>query len=162
MKDVGHLPNVRLEHAERVRHCDHQRGDVFRHRLREHVDVDDATRIRLQLFDLISREMRRRRIRSVRGIGDEDVLARVAGFRERLVNHEDAGELAVRARDRLQRHARQAEDFLQRLLEVPQQLEISLYLMLGLQRMRKREARHARDLFIEPRVVLHRARAERI
>src|SRR5258706_16117681 len=34
--------------------------------------------------------------------------------------------------------------------------------MIGLQRMRQRESRGARDLFVEPRVVLHRARAERV
>ena len=45
---------------------------------------------------------------------------------------------------------------------MPQQLEVALHLMLGLQRMRHREAGRARDLFVEARVVFHRARAERV
>ena len=152
----------RLEHAERVRHGDHQRRHILGHRRGERVDVDRAAAVRFQLFDLVAGEGRRGRVRAVRGIGDEDVLARVAALRQRLVHHQDAGQLAVRAGHRLQRHARHAEDLHQRLLDVPQQREIALHLVIRLQRMRQREARRARDLFVQPRVVLHRARAERI
>jgi hypothetical protein len=78
------------------------------------------------------------------------------------MDEQHAGELAVRAGDRLQRHRGHAEDLAQRLLEMPQQLEVPLHLMVGLERMRQGEAGNAGDLLVEPRVVLHRARAERV
>jgi len=98
----------------------------------------------------------------MRRIGDQDVLARVSRFRQRFVNHQDSGELTVRAGDGLQRHARHSEDRLQRLLEMPQQFEIALHLMFRLQRMRQREAGRSRELLVQPRIVFHRARSERI
>ena len=78
-------------------------------------------------------------------IGDENVLARIATLRQRLVNHEDSGELSVSSRYRLQRHPRHAEDLFQGLFEMPEQLEISLNLMIRLQRMGESETGRAGD-----------------
>ena len=47
-------------------------------------------------------------------------------------------------------------------LEPPGQLERALGHLLGRERVRRREAGQARDLLVDPRVVLHRAGAERI
>ena len=162
VEDLRHRADLALENAERIRHRDHQRGDVFVHRVLERLQIDRASRVRLQLADLVAGECRRRGIRSVRGVGYEDVLARIATLREGFVNHEDAGELAVCAGDRLQRDPRHSEDRFERLFEIPEQLEIALHLMIGLQRMRKSKARRPRELLVQPRIVFHGARSERI
>ena len=162
VEDVRHFADVGFEETEGVGDGDHQRGHVFVDGCFEYSEIDGAAVVRFQFLDLIAGECCRRGIGPVRGVGDEDVLARVAALRERLVHHQDAGQLAMCAGHRLQRHARHAEDFLQRLLERPQQLEIPLHLMLRLERMRLRESPRARDLFVDARVVFHRAGAEGI
>ncbi len=119
VEDVGHARDLGLEHAEGVRNGDHQRGDVFgRPRLRAWSRSTVPRLFDFSSLDLVAGESRRRRVGAVRGVGDEDVLPGVAALRQRLVHHQDAGQLAVRAGDRLQRHARHAEDLLQRLLDV--------------------------------------------
>jgi len=135
VKDVRHRANLALENAERVRNGDHQRGDILVDCLLQDVQIHRSSAVRLQLANFVAGESGRRWIGAVRRIGDQNVFARVAALRQRFVNHQNAGELTVRAGHRLQRHPRHSQDRLQRLLEVPQQLEISLHLMIGLQRM---------------------------
>ena len=72
------------------------------------------------------------------------------------------GELAVRAGARLERDVRQAGDLGQRALEAPHQLERALRVLGVLQRVQPRVAGQRRDPLVQLRVVLHRARAERV
>jgi len=80
---------------------------------------------------------------------------------DRLAPHYDWME-ALLAGDRLQRDAWKSKDLFQRLLEVPEQFEVALHLMIGLERMRQRKAWRAGQLFVDARIVLHGAGAERI
>ena len=73
-----------------------------------------------------------------------------------------ARELAVRAGARLQRDVRQAGDLAQRLLELPHQLQRALGALRALRRVQARVARQRGDALVQLRVVLHRARAERV
>ena len=73
-----------------------------------------------------------------------------------------AGQLAVGARGRLQGHVRQPRDLAQRVLQPPHQLERALRPVRVLERVQPGVARQRRDPLVQLRVVLHRARAERV
>ena len=81
---------------------------------------------------------------------------------DKRANDHDAGHLAVRAGGRLQRNARQSGDFGEMLLKFVNDFQRALRFCLGSERMQICKARDTRDLFIQARVVLHRARAERV
>ena len=162
MDDLRDVEDAFLEDAERVRHGDHERRDVLRELRLELGEVDRPAPGGPELDDRVPGEMRGRGVRAVRGVGHEDVLARVARLHVRGADHEGARELAVRAGRRLERDAREPGEHLQRLLEPEEELEIALREVLGGVGVRVVEAGEARDLLVEPRVVLHRARAERV
>jgi hypothetical protein len=81
----------------------------------------------------------------------------VVGARE-----QHAGELAVRAGGGLQRDVRQTGDLRERALQVPHQLERPLRSLGVLQRVQPRMAGERGDALVQARVVLHRARAQRV
>ena len=68
----------------------------------------------------------------------------------------------MRARRRRQRHRRHAGQGLEPVRQRVDQLERALHGRQRLQRMDVGEARQPRQLLVEPRIVLHRARAERV
>ena len=77
-------------------------------------------------------------------------------------NHHQAGHFAVGARRRVQADFRQAGDFLQEFAEGVQQFEHTLHLIDRLIGMQVGERRHGRRTLVQPRVVLHRTRTQRI
>ena len=111
VQDVGDLVDVLLEHAERIGIGQHQRGDIFVHLRRERRDVDHAPRIRLQILDRVADHRGRRRIGSVRGVGNQNLLARIAFRLVIRADHQQAGHLAMRAGRGLQRDRIHAGDF---------------------------------------------------
>src|SRR5689334_14412017 len=108
--------------------------------------------------------MRGSRIGAVSGVGNQHRAAAGAGSAvarvEKCANHHDARHLAVRARGRLQRDAREAGDFGETFLQLVYHLQCALNVGFIRERMKVREAGDARDALVEARVVLHRARAE--
>ena len=105
----------------------------------------------------------------MRRVGDEhDVATRLITFADAVARIEegaddhDAGHLAVRARGRLQRDAGETRKLRQVLLQLVYDGERALRVLCGRERVQISETRNARYLFIQPRVVLHRTRAERI
>jgi hypothetical protein len=76
--------------------------------------------------------------------------------------HEHPGELAVRPGGRLEAERREAADLLQQVGEEPHELQASLRDRLGIERMGLGEPWQAGGPFVHLRVVLHRARPERI
>jgi hypothetical protein len=100
----------------------------------------------------------------VSGIGHQDHgagLVLVACGQRRFDRHH-AAQFAVRAGLRRHRHRAHAGQRQQRMRQRIDQLQRALHGGDRLQRMEIGEARQARHLLIEARVVLHRARAERI
>ena len=81
---------------------------------------------------------------------------------DKSANDHDAGHLAVRAGGRLQRNAGQAGDFREVLLKFVDNFQRALRLGFRSQRVKIRKAGDARHLFVQPRVVFHRARTQRI
>ena len=108
--------------------------------------------------------VRRRRVRAVRRVGDQDLGARgVAAVAVVGAHHSSAGELALGAGRRLERHRGEAADLLRAsCCSSEHQLEQPLHASPGLERVGVREARQARQRLAESGVVLHRAGAERV
>src|SRR5205823_13062018 len=71
-------------------------------------------------------------------------------------------DLSLRSRGRLERHGVEAGDLGQDLLEPPLELERALRPVLVLERVEVAEPRQRDDALVHARVVLHRARAERV
>ena len=102
-------------------------------------------------------------IGAVRRDRHDDLVARQVAARAVIgADHGDAGELAVRAGHGRQRHALHARDFLQHLLQFEHAGEKALPGGFRRQRMAVQEARQHGVLVTGLRVVLHRARSERI
>ena len=79
-------------------------GHVFVHLRFQRREVDHALRVRLQVLDRVARHRRRRRIRSVRRIRNQNLLRADCPCDSRARAHQqDARQFAVRARRRLQR-----------------------------------------------------------
>ncbi len=74
----------------------------------------------------------------------------------------EPGELALRAGCRLERDRVEPCDLCQDLLQAPHQLERALRSLLLLMWVQVTKARQHDDALVDPRVVLHRARAERV
>ena len=95
--------------------------------------------------------------------GIEDLGARVVvtAFVIRA-DHRDAGELALGAGHRRERYGAHAGDVFQNFLQLVEAAHEALTVRLGRERMAAEEARQVRGAMRAARVVLHRARAERI
>ena len=100
----------------------------------------------------------------MRRVGDHDLppLLALAPGGEVRAHEQQARQLALRAGGRLERDRVEARHLREDLLQPPHQLERALRAVLVLQRMEPREARERREPLVDPRVVLHRAGAERI
>ncbi len=156
------LLDVAVEDAERVRVREHQRGDVVVDLRAQVVDVDAALVVGPDLDDLVARHRHRRRVGAVRGVGREDAVAVLAAGLVVGAREQHAGQLALGAGRGVQRDVRQAGDLCERALELPHQLQRALRAGRRLQRVQAGVARERGDALVQLRVVLHRARAERI
>jgi hypothetical protein len=161
--DVGDLLDRRVEQPERVRVGQHQQRDVVARLGLEVLDVDAAAVVRADLDDLQAGHRHRRRVRPVRGVGREHLGPAVLAVRLVVgAGQQHPRELAVRAGARLERDVRQPGDLAERALELPHQAQRALRALRMLQRVQARVARQRGDALVQLRVVLHRARAERV
>ena len=126
------------------------------------LDVDAAVGVGGELDDLEARHRHGRRVGAVGGVGRQHLVARLAAILVVGARQQHARELAVRAGGGLQRDVRQAGDLRERALQVPHQLERALRALGVLQRVQPRVAGQRGDALVQARVVLHRARAERV
>ena len=103
------------------------------------------------------------RVRAVRRIGHQDGVALAfAPVVEVLPHDQHAGQLAVRAGSRLERHGGETGDLRQHRLKLEHQRHRALHAQLRLERMQRGEAGDARRHLVHLRVILHGARAERV
>ncbi len=162
MQNVGNLVDVLLKHAERVGIGQHERGDIFIHLRRERCEIDHAPRVRLQILHGVIHHRSRGGIGSVRGIRNQNFLARIAFGLVIGADHQQAGHLAVRTGGRLQRDRIHPGDFDQLLAERLDDIQGALGNLLGLVGMTVRNSLHPRYGLVHAGVVLHGARAQRI
>ena len=154
--------NLVFKNANRRRIGQHQRCRIFVHRLRERFHIDAAPLVRLEIDDLVAADGRSGGIRPVRRVGDDDVAPRIAPCCVIRARQQNAGELAMRACSRLQSDRLHSGDLEQALLQQPDNSQRTLRQFLRLIRMRLRNPLQPRYKFIYPRIVLHRAAAQRI
>ncbi len=98
----------------------------------------------------------------MRGVGDDHLVAAMAALEMVRTRDQQTGELAMRAGRRMQRHGVHAGDFRERRFEPRHQFERALAQMRGRARMKLREACQRCNLVVQHRIVLHRARTERV
>ena len=98
-------------------------------------------RIRGDLLELVAGHRHTRRIRAVRRVGHDDrpALLRLAAVGEVGAHQHQAGQLALRARGRLERDRVEPRDLREDLLEVVHQLERALRAFLVLVRVKVAE-----------------------
>ncbi len=163
VQNFRRLGNVLLEHAQRRRVRDHHRGHVAVYDFLQPRDIDLAALVRAHVFDFVSRDYRRRRIRSMRGVWDQDFLARAA-LRVRKIgaNQQQSSQLALRARRRFERASIHARDFDEAVQQQLQNFQAALRDFLWLIGMLGGDSVEPRDKFVDARVVFHRAGPERI
>ena len=159
---VGDLDHFRLEQPASVRIGQHDRGDVGAERGLHRFDRHRAVVLGRDRLHPVAHERGGRRICAVRRLRHQHDVALGAFRVVRGLDREHAREFAMRAGLRRQRHRRHAGQLHQVVAEPLHQLERALHGLLRLQRMDVAEARQPRHLLVQPRVVLHRARAERI
>ena len=158
---VGDRLHVALEQAAGVGVGDHHPRHVGAEARLERFEVDPAVGVRGNVLHPVAGEGGGRRIGAVRAFGHEDNLARVAPRLERGADAQDAAQLAVRARLGAHGDAVHAGEVDQPEGELVDYLERAAHGRDRLERMHVGEAGHARDFLVQPRIVLHRAAAER-
>ena len=104
VQNVGDLVNLVLENSQRRRIRQHQRRRVFINLPRQRFEIDAAIGIRLQVLHLVAADGRRRGVGAMRRVGNQDLAARIALRLMPRAHQQNAGELAMRARCRLQRN----------------------------------------------------------
>ena len=80
-------------------------------------DRPSRVSLRLDVLDRVAGDGGGRGIGAVRRIGNQDLLARIAARFEQRADQQDAGQLAMRAGRRLQRHGVHAGDLGERVFE---------------------------------------------
>ena len=158
------LVDLVLEDPQRRGIRDHERRHVRPERLAQRAEVDPAALVRANRDRLVADHRGGRGVRAVGAVRDEHLGALLAVAVGAVVGtrHEHAGQLAVRAGRGLQADGVEAADLLEELGQQPHQLEASLAQRLGVERMRLGQPGQPRGPLVDLRVVLHRARPERI
>ena len=162
VEDRGDFGDALFEDSQRAGIGDHQRGDVVGDEFAEMIGIDLAAAIGFDVLHFVAGDDDGGGIGAVRGIGDQDFVARVALAFEIGANHQQAGEFALRAGGGLQRGGVHAGDREQAFLQIVKDAQAALGDFAGLFGMFGGEAFEARDEFVDARVVFHGAGAERV
>ena len=156
-----------LEESEGVGIGHHHGSDVLapdgvEQRL-ECLHVDSAVGERLHLDDVETAYRGRGRVGAVGRVGHDDQTALVvAAALVVLLDDHQARQLAMSTGEGLQRESMQARQLAQRAAEQRADGLSTAHGLGGLQRVEVLELRQGRHLLVELRVVLHRARPQRI
>ena len=163
MYHLDHLLDVLFEETQRVGIGQHQSCQRVITLCFERREVQVAAGVGFDFHHAIPGHRRGRRVGSVRRIGDQDLVALFI-FAVFMVgaDHHYTGQFALRACCRLQGYRGEAGDLLQPFLQVIHDRQAALHHGGRLQRMRMCKTGQARGLFIDHRVVLHRARTQRV
>ncbi len=164
VEDVPDRLDVLVEEPERRRVRQHQSRRVLVHLAAEVVQVDVPARVGLHRRHLVAGHGHARRVRPVRGVGNDDLAAHVVlpPLLEVRAHQEQARELALAARRRLEADRVEPRHLAQDLLQLPFELERALHGFVVGERVQVAEAGQRRDALVHARVVLHRARAQRV
>ena len=164
VEDRRDLLDLLVEEAERGGVRQHQTGRALVHLRAQVVDVEVAAGVGGDLLELVAGHRHARGVGAVRRVGGDDRVATgaLADVLEVGAHQHQSGQLALRARGRLQRAGVEPSHLLQDFLQPPHQLECALRALLLLMRVQILEAGQHREPLVDARVVLHRAAAERV
>ena len=164
--DVADLADVVLEDAVRRRIRDHQARQTARDALPP--SPADRRRPRCRLPCCATTTTRMPAMAALAGLVPCAEAGISTTLRPRLsaivvirANHHQPGELALRARVRLQRDLREAGDLAERRLELAEHVRVALGLLFRRERMHAAERLPRDRQHLGRRVQLHRARPER-
>ncbi len=162
MGQARDLKHVAFEQAAGVGIGDHHRRHVRAEPGLQVLEVHPAIAGLADLLHLIARLGGGGGIGAVGRDGREDAAADIAPRRVRRPHGQDPAELALGAGLGAERDGRHAGQGHQPIRQFAHQLDGALNCGDRLQRMEVGEAREPRQLLVQARVVLHRARAQRI
>jgi hypothetical protein len=163
MGQARDLQDVALEQAAGVGVGDHDGRHVRRELGLEVREVHPPVRRLGDLADLIAHESGRRRVGAVGRARHQHAPPRPLPARlVRRLDGQQAAQLPVRPRLGRQGHGGHAGQGLQPVRQAVHELQRALGRRGRLQGVQVGEARHPRRLLVQPRIVLHRARAQRI
>ena len=163
MDNLGDLGNVRVEQADGVGVGEHQSRGVFVGGLAQRLDIDAAVGEGRNADDVEAGHTGGSGVGAVGGVRDQDVdPAFVSVFLMVFFYQHQTGQLAVRARRRLEGHVVHAGDLAQILSGKVERLQAALYSLLRLQRMDAGKAGKGGDLIVDLGVIFHGAGAERV
>ena len=162
VQDVGNFRDARFENAQRGGIGDHQCRDVVGDEFAQFLHVNLAMRFGLDVLDLVAGNHCRGRIRAVRGIWNQNFFACVALLFQIRANQQQAGQFSLRAGCGLQRDGVHPGDFQQAVFQQLDDFQAALRKLLRLVGMFGSDAIQARHEFVHPRIVFHRARAQRV
>src|SRR6266849_5218019 len=162
VQHLGNRLDFRLEDSHRIGIRDHQGGDIAVYEPADLISLQVATLMRVRDHDLESRERAARGIGPMRSVGDYHLVTNTAVALQPRTRDEQSRKLALRAGRRMERYRVHPGNLGERRLHPSHQFERTLCEMRRGTRMERRETGHRRHLVVEHRVVLHRARAERV
>ena len=164
---LDHVEDCRFKETERARHGDHHAGNAVaqlaRANLPQRRQIDIALLIGRQLAHAHAGHGHRGRVCSVSAVGHQDDIALAFAAVDVIpADHEDAGELALRAGGGRKADSLETADLAQPVLQLMHQIQRALGAVRIRQRVQLGEAGQARRVLINLGVVLHRAGAKRI
>ncbi len=162
MHRVGDIDDIALEETAGVGIGQHQGRDIGLQMRAQHGEIDTAIDGGLHFFDREAGDRSGGGIGAVRRLRDQNPRAILAAAAECRADREQATELALSAGFGDKCHGGHPGKLLEPAGKLSHDGEGALHRLLRLHRMDVRKARQARDLFVQPRIVLHGARAKRI
>ncbi len=151
-----------LEDAHGIGIGEHQRGSVLVHHTLQRANVQHAEIVRRDVGHLVSCHSDRRRVGAVRGIRHNHGSTWISAGVQHGSDQQHAGQFPMRARRGLEGHRIHTSDLKKRPLQLREDFHRALRERLRLVRMNPTQAFRASDQFVDARVVLHGAGAERV
>ena len=162
VEDLRDLLDPLVEQPERRRVREHEPRRALVHLVAEILEVEVPALVGLHLRELISGHRDARGVRAVGRVRGDDRVALLATIGEVGAHEHEPGELPLGPRRRLERHRREPGDLGEDALQAPHELERALRVLVVGVWMQVAEAGQPGEPLVHPRVVLHRARAERV
>ena len=163
MNRRGDCGDVVFEEPERVRIGHHADGGIGPEDRADIFDADASALAARQRNHVEAAHRGGGRIGAVSGIGHDHFIAlRFATLFEVFLGDEQCAELGVRTGRRIERERRHAEERAQRAFQLVHHLQRALRELVGRKGVQPSELGPRRDCIVDARIVLHRARAQRI
>ena len=163
MDNLGDLGDVRVKQTNGIWVGEHQTSSVFVSSFAQGLDVDASVGERWDADNVETSHRSGSWVGAVCRVRNQDVhTAFVSVFLMVFFNQHQTGQLAVRARRRLEGHVVHAGDLAQILSGKVERLQTALYSLLRLQRMDAGKAGKGGDLIVYFGVIFHGAGAERV